>query len=621
MSRLRRLTVAEVPALRRDPVDDDTLARASAIVAEIQSGGAAALRAWAERLGDVAPGAPLVIDRAGLELALKALPREEVALLERVAARVRGFAEAHLASIRDFAIEVPGGHAGVRHAPVERAGCYAPGGRYPLPSSVLMTAVTARVAGVREVWVASPKPSLVTLAAAAVAGADALLAVGGAQAIGALAYGAGEVPAVDAIVGPGNRWVTAAKQRVAGRVAIDMLAGPSELVVVADDSADPDAVAADLLAQAEHDPDALPMLVALSAAFLDRVDAAIARQLADLPTAEVATAAVAGGFAVAASDLAEAADLVNRLAPEHLALHLADAQAARGRFHHYGALFVGHHSAEVLGDYGIGPNHVLPTGGTARSSGGLSVLTFLRPQAWVRGTPGGALAGVAADSAALARLEGLEAHARAAELRATPGELAPWEPLLAYWLGEVASDGRFDPAKFALWFGRSEATDADLRARFGALHARAAAGELEAWASEPRGRLALVILLDQLSRNLGRDTPAMYANDPAALALAEAALAAGEDALHPPAARQFLYLPLMHAEDRAVQARCVDLYARLLGEVAEAHRGFFRNALHYAFKHQVVVERFGRFPHRNEILGRGTTPEEGVFLEGPDSRF
>jgi phosphoribosyl-ATP pyrophosphohydrolase/phosphoribosyl-AMP cyclohydrolase/histidinol dehydrogenase len=280
-----------------------------------------------------------------------------------------------------------------------------------------MTAVTARAAGVGEVWVASPKPVDVTLAAAAVAGADAVLAVGGAQAIAALAYGAGPVPACDVVVGPGNRWVTAAKKLVAGHVGIDMLAGPSELVVLADDSADPATVAADLLAQAEHDPDALPVLVTTSPGLADRVDDELERQLADLPTGETARAALDSGFAVVSENLDQAVEVCDRLAPEHLQVLTGDADSVAARLTHWGGLFVGVHSAEVFGDYGVGPNHTLPTGGVARFKGGLSVFDFLRIHTWLRLDDGPELSGVARDAADLARLEGLEAHARAAERR------------------------------------------------------------------------------------------------------------------------------------------------------------------------------------------------------------
>lgn len=413
-SLLRVLTPDQVPHLRRAAVDAETLAAAGRIVEEVRAGGEPALRAWAERLGDLPPGAPLLLDREALQAAHDAQPAEVRDLLHRTADRIRAFAQAQRDALRPIDVPVPGGRAGHDLAPMERAGCYAPGGRFPLPSSVLMTAVTARVAGVSEVVVASPRPAPVTLAAAHVAGADRFLCVGGAQAIAALAHGAGAVPPCDVIVGPGNRWVTAAKQLVAGRAAIDLLAGPSELVVLADDAADPDTVAADLLAQAEHDPDALPILVTTSAALIGAVQRALRDQLATLPTAETASAAVAEGFAVLCPSLSEAIRVCDHLAPEHLEVMTRDAAAVQPRLSHYGGLFVGAGAAEVLGDYGAGPNHVLPTGGTARATGGLSVFTFLRVRTWLRVD---APAALARDAAALARLEGLEGHARSAERR------------------------------------------------------------------------------------------------------------------------------------------------------------------------------------------------------------
>ena len=368
---------------------------------------------YAQLLGEVVCGALGGHEHQGLSQGLRA---------QQVLQQGSSVGAVHLehpllgAAIADIELEIPGGRTGLRYAPVQRAGCYAPGGRFPLPSSVLMTSITAREAGVAEVWVASPRPAPATLAAAAIAGADFFLAVGGAQAIAALAFGTTENPAVDAIVGPGNRYVVAAKQLVAGRVAIDMLAGPSELLVIADHSADPARVAADLLAQAEHDPDAVPMLIALDPTFPDRVDAAITEQLATLPTAVIARASLRNGWAtVATAD--EAVALADQLAPEHLALHLTDASGLAARFQHYGALFIGENAAEVLGDYGAGPNHTLPTGGTARAFGALSVQAFLRPQTWLRIDDPIAAAPIAADATTLARVEGLEAHARASALR------------------------------------------------------------------------------------------------------------------------------------------------------------------------------------------------------------
>jgi histidinol dehydrogenase len=393
------------------------LEAAAVIVGDVRARGEVALREHAERLGDVAPGAPLVVPREQLVASLEGMKDDERRRLERIADRIRAFAEGQRAALQSLTMPIPGGRAGHLIAPVERAGCYAPGGRHPLPSSVLMTALTARAAGVAEVWVASPRPAPITLAAAALAGVDGFLAVGGAQAIAALAYGAGPAPPCDAVVGPGNAYVTAAKQLVAGRVAIDTLAGPSELVVLADRTADPGTVAADLLAQAEHDPEALPVLVSIGEQLAARVSDELAGQLETLPTAHVARAALANGGAVVVRDSDEGVEVCNLLAPEHLELHVADAELLMPRLRHYGAVFIGAAAAEVLGDYGAGPNHVLPTGRTARSSGGLSVLTFLRVRTWLAIGDPVAARELIEDAAWLGRLEGLEAHARSAERR------------------------------------------------------------------------------------------------------------------------------------------------------------------------------------------------------------
>lgn len=444
MPLLTRLHPADVPAVRRHPVDAETLAAAAAIVADVRDGGARALRAHAERLGDLdptSPDAPLVIPPERLRAALDQIDADTRDVLEHAAASITAFAGAQRRTLVDLEIPIPGADGsaratmGHRIAPVDRAGCYAPGGRYPLPSSVLMTACTARAAGVREVWVASPRPAPVTLAAAAIAGADGLLAVGGAHAVAALAYGLDADPAAglheplrpcDAVVGPGNRWVTAAKQLVSGTVAIDMLAGPSEVLVIADASADPAVIAADMLAQCEHDADASAILVALDPALPDRVEPELAAQLEALPepNRSTARAALANAFAVIAASGDEAVAIADRLAPEHLQVETADAEALARRLSHYGALFVGAGAAEVLGDYGLGPNHTLPTGGTARSTAGLSVFTFLRARTFIAidaagsgAPPARAPRDVCRRAAAFARLEGLEAHARAAERR------------------------------------------------------------------------------------------------------------------------------------------------------------------------------------------------------------
>jgi phosphoribosyl-ATP pyrophosphohydrolase/phosphoribosyl-AMP cyclohydrolase/histidinol dehydrogenase len=410
-------TLDDLRPSRAGGIDRAAVTAVREIVDDVRREGDRALRRWAMHFGELKAHEPVFLDRHAIESALDRIGPEAVERLQRVAGRIRGFAEAQRAAARDHEVAISGGAAGSRFVPVERAGCYTPGGRYPLPSSALMTVIPAAVAGVEEIWVASPKPSWETLASAAIAGADGVVAAGGAQAIAALAYGAGPVRPSDVVVGPGNAYVTAAKQLVTERVAIDMLAGPSELAVVADDSADPDLVAADLLAQAEHDPQAMPVLITTDRTLADAVDIAIGEQLATLPTADIARAALGNGGAIVVSGLEEAVAASDALAPEHLELHVADPKALQSRLTHYGALFVGAGAAEVLGDYGAGPNHVLPTGGTARSVGGPSVCTCLRSQTWLRIDDLSEARELVHDAVWLGRVEGLEGHARAAERR------------------------------------------------------------------------------------------------------------------------------------------------------------------------------------------------------------
>ena len=416
MAILKLKALSELKTLQREPVDEETYSAAVEIVERVRTGGRQVLLEEAVRLGDMSPGQEIIYDRSALEAAANQLDAPDRGVLERTAQRIETFAKAQRDQLLDLEMAIPGGAAGHTFAPVESAGCYAPGGRFSLPSSVLMTAVTARAAGVKRVLVASPKPSAVTLAAAGIAGADSLIALGGAQVIGAMAFGVEGVDACDVIVGPGNRWVTAAKRYVWGYVGIDMLAGPSELVVWADETANAEVIAADLIAQAEHDTDALPVLVTTSRDLAVKVNSALEQQLHSLPTAETARTALAAGYAVLVDSVEEAADACNRLAPEHLEVLVGDLKDAASRLNHYGGLFLGSGAAEVFGDYGVGPNHVLPTGGNARFAAGLSVLTFLRMRTWISSET--ALEeNVIRDTAALARLEGLEGHARAAEAR------------------------------------------------------------------------------------------------------------------------------------------------------------------------------------------------------------
>lgn len=396
----------------------DVLPIVRPIIRDVRRAGDAGVRRHARRLGELSDEQALVIERTALERARDALPAKDRRLLERTARRIRSFAEAQRSSALDLETPIEGGRAGHRWTPLKSAGCYVPGGRYPLPSSALMTAVTARVAGVERVWIASPSPDPVVLAAAAVAGADAVIPIGGAQAVAALAYGTESIPACDVIVGPGNAYVTAAKSIVRSDVRIDMLAGPSELVIVADASACAETVAADLIAQAEHDPSARPILLALDERLAADVRTAIANQLTTLPTADIARSALASDWCIPVADIDEARERVSDLAPEHLALHLQDARTVAATFSNYGAIFIGSATAEVLGDYGAGPNHVLPTNGTARRRGGLSILDFMVCRTWMSLEDDGDPTQLVEDAASLARLEGLEGHARSAARRA-----------------------------------------------------------------------------------------------------------------------------------------------------------------------------------------------------------
>jgi phosphoribosyl-ATP pyrophosphohydrolase/phosphoribosyl-AMP cyclohydrolase/histidinol dehydrogenase len=412
---LKEMSVEEALSRRVSPVSRDVLLRAAEIVDDVRVRGTEALHEWSRRLGDLEEGDVWRFDRSALAEAKDEVDPGVLELLERTAGRIERFASAQRAALVDMEVEVQGGRAGHTVRPVGAAGCYAPGGRFPLPSSVLMTAVTAKVAGVNRVVVASPKPTAVTRAAASVAGADELTAVGGAQAIAALAYGVEDFGPVDVVVCPGNSWVTAAKKWVMGDVGIDMLAGPSELLVIADDSASAGVVASDLIAQAEHDPEAVPALVCRSRQFIDTVRAELGRQLADLPTADNAKAALRNGFSVVVDSLEEAAAVSDRVAPEHLELLVEEPSRLAGMVSCYGGLFIGSGSAEVFGDYGLGPNHVLPTGGSGRFTGGLSVSNFLVTRTWLELDV--VADDVADDVTRLARLEGLEGHARAAERR------------------------------------------------------------------------------------------------------------------------------------------------------------------------------------------------------------
>ncbi|WP_019558742.1 histidinol dehydrogenase [Thioalkalivibrio sp. ALE12] len=365
--------------------------------------------------------ADLEIPHERLRAALESIPPEQRSALETAAARIRQYAEHQKMQDWDFTDE-DGTVLGQRVTALDSVGLYVPGGKAAYPSSVLMNAVPAKVAGVELLVMVVPAPggelNDLVLAAAAVAGVDRVFTVGGAQAVAALAYGTDTIPAVDKIVGPGNIFVAAAKREVFGTVGIDMIAGPSEILVVCDGETDPDWIAADLFSQAEHDEQAQSILLSWDAAFLDRVAEAMDRLLAEMPRAEIIrTSLDKRGALVKVRDSAEAVAVANRIAPEHLELSVADPQAMLDAgLRHAGAIFMGRYTSEALGDYCAGPNHVLPTSRTARFSSPLGVYDFQKRSSIIHCSAAGA-AKLGTTAAALAHGEGLTAHARSAELR------------------------------------------------------------------------------------------------------------------------------------------------------------------------------------------------------------
>jgi histidinol dehydrogenase len=415
-AQLERLTAFDA---KEDPALGATV---DAILAEVRARGDAAVLEYTARFDRVRADsvAAMEIPMSECRAALQAIdPREREALSE-AAARIRSFHERQRSESWTFSDD-DGTRLGQKVTALDRVGLYVPGGRAAYPSSVLMNALPAAVAGVADIVMVSPTPdgtkSPLVLAAAHLAGVTRIFAIGGAQAVGALAYGTAAVPAVDKIVGPGNAYVAAAKRRVFGRVGIDMIAGPSEILVIADSTANPDWVAMDLFAQAEHDEDAQAILLSADAGLLDAVAASAARQLAAMPRRDIIAASLARrGALIRVRDLEQACAIADRIAPEHLELAVADPEALLERVHHAGAIFLGHHSSEALGDYCAGPNHVLPTARSARFSSPLGVYDFQKRSSVIAVTPAGARA-LGRTAVTLALGEGLAAHARSAEYR------------------------------------------------------------------------------------------------------------------------------------------------------------------------------------------------------------
>ncbi|MDP1669497.1 histidinol dehydrogenase [Phaeovulum sp.] len=413
---------------REDAPDVD--AAVAAIIAEVRARGDAAVLDLTERFDRLRlTPATLAFSPAEIAAEVAKVSAADRDALELAAERIRAY---HARQMPADALwtDAVGAELGWRFTPVAAAGLYVPGGLASYPSSVLMNAIPARVAGVERLVIACPTPGGVVnplvLAAAKIAGVDTVYRIGGAQAIAALAYGTETIAAVDKITGPGNAYVAAAKRRVFGRVGIDMIAGPSEILVIADAANDPDWIALDLLSQAEHDESAQAILITDDADFGQAVTAAVERHLQTLERRAIAGASWRDyGAVIVVRDLNEAATLSDRIAPEHLELCVADPEALAARVRHAGAIFLGAYTPEAIGDYVGGPNHVLPTARSARFSSGLSVFDFLKRTTLARMTPA-ALAAIGPAAARLARSESLEAHglsvlARLQRLNGEPG--------------------------------------------------------------------------------------------------------------------------------------------------------------------------------------------------------
>jgi histidinol dehydrogenase len=428
-TRVTPAVLARIAATFGEPINAEEAVKR--ILKDIRARGDAALREWSAKLDGYPAEAPLRVPAEALQTALANLPAPERAALETSITRVREFYRRQ--PLSSWFTNDLGGTLGQFLRPHRRVGLYVPGGTAPLPSSVIMSAIPAQVAGVRDIVVVTPPARLqpgqaktgpqynlvpqITLAACALCGVTEVYAMGGAQAIGALAYGTDSVPPVDKIFGPGNLFVTLAKRQVFGLVGIDGLAGPTETVVIADENAKPDWVAADLLAQAEHDVLASAILLTPSRKLAEAVQVEVGRQMETLPRADILAQSLPGQSGIVITrDLDEAAELNNLYAPEHLCLAVADPWALSEKIFNAGGIFMGEHSFEVLGDYIAGPSHVMPTGGSARFASPLNVWDFVHIISLVALNQA-TTAQIAPQAAIIARAEGLEAHARSADFR------------------------------------------------------------------------------------------------------------------------------------------------------------------------------------------------------------
>lgn len=410
-------------ALAWDSISDQSVQESvSTIIADVRSRGDEAVVEWTNKLDGLSVDkvSALEISKDELQESLKKIPSEQAAALENAAARIRRYHEKQRQGSWDYT-DADGSVFGQKVTPIDRVGMYVPGGKASYPSTVLMDAIPAKVAGVQEIIATLPTPrgekNTLVLAALALTGVDRVFTMGGAQAVAALAYGTSSIPRVDKIVGPGNIYVATAKKAVFGQVGIDMVAGPSEILLICDGKTNPDWIAMDLFSQAEHDEDAQSILVSNDPEFMNAVAQSIERLLPEMPRRDIITASLEKrGIFIKVSNLQEAVEVCNLVAPEHVELSIENPESLLAGIRHAGAIFLGRYSSESLGDYCAGPSHVLPTSGTARFSSALGVYDFQKRSSIINCSEEAAKE-LANTASVLANAEGLFAHARAAELR------------------------------------------------------------------------------------------------------------------------------------------------------------------------------------------------------------
>lgn len=396
-------------------IEFENISSVTEIISSVRENGDCAIREYTAKFGDGNISSFRLTENE-IKEAIKKVDKNTINTIKFSINNVKEFAQAQYNSIKELEININGNILGHKIIPIDSVGCYIPGGNYPLPSSAIMTIIPAKVAGVKRIIAMSPKIQPVTIAAAYYAGADEIYKIGGVQAVAAMAYGTETIEKVNKIVGPGNKYVTSAKKQVFGQCGIDFLAGPSEVLIIADDSANPDFIAADMLAQCEHDKDARAFLICFSKEFADKVNQKANEYLKSLPTKNIAEISYSKSYAVIVNSIEEAVELSNKKAPEHLELCIDNAENEINKFTNYGSMFIGNYSAEVFGDYVSGTNHTLPTNQVAKYSGGLSVFDYIKIQTY-QIIKKSSLNETAKNASILAKEEGLFAHKLAADIR------------------------------------------------------------------------------------------------------------------------------------------------------------------------------------------------------------